>query len=665
MTEQFWIDSPYSLLYSINMLPCSDMSMPSQINSLTRLILVLFLIFAMINFSSSLYFLIISVFLIIILCYVQRKNMQNKKIENYCRTGTGADYNSSFNNSGFNSQFKENIPDVVFAPSGYTRGIVGYTPANLGALAPTTIAKSRSGKNIVDTLIETPQALTFCNDEVSIDPPNNLAVSINQHLAGKAGQLTRIPPVVIAPSHDLSYWRDNDLIVHSAINSEGIQKDMYLSGYAESTCCGYIGNGAQLVPETPEYKNVYIGGNIENYQSDKRVSNCSSNERCSMRPTKNEQFSRCKGDLNKYPPASKGIISPTPAVDIPMIPMIPVARDPTAFKYENYNSNRSCSIWPTENEQFSRCKGDLNRYPSAGRGIISPTPAVDIPMIPSIPVPRDPTAIQYRENYKYTTRPNNNDFIVQPNQAGWVNDECSYNADQTNVFLPSNYPAGNCEQNPALAQYNKNLFTQIVSPGVYTRSEVNEPINSNIGISFQQQFEPVSCERNENGLEYTQHDPRIVRPAAETEDYSVDERAVADNITDPRFWGYGTSYRTYVDDLTGQPKFMYDDVNAIRQPNYITRSKIDHLPYADSYGPDNSAASSANSAANTVDSANSRSEWEVGNVHNPNIRPLVQDSWFRDSMQFRNDLTERRMRKINAEKWQQRVAPLGPRHVGS
>ena len=136
MTEQFWIDSPYSLLYSINMLPCSDMSMPSQINSLTRLILVLFLIFAMINFSSSLYFLIISVFLIIILCYVQRKNMQNKKIENYCRTGTGADYNSSFNNSGFNSQFKENIPDVVFAPSGYTRGIVGYTPANLGALAP-------------------------------------------------------------------------------------------------------------------------------------------------------------------------------------------------------------------------------------------------------------------------------------------------------------------------------------------------------------------------------------------------------------------------------------------------------------------------------------------------------------------------------------------------
>ena len=79
-------------------------------------------------------------------------------------------------------------------------------------------------------------------------------------------------------------------------------------------------------------------------------------------------------------------------------------------------------------------------------------------------------------------------------------------------------------------------------------------------------------------------------------------------------------------------------------PNYITRSKIDHLPYADKYGP-------------------MEEESEFGNVHNPHIRYLAQDSWMRDSMEFRNDLTERRMRKINAEAWQKRQSPLGPYRV--
>ena len=35
----------------------------------------------------------------------------------------------------------------------------------------------------------------------------------------------------------------------------------------------------------------------------------------------------------------------------------------------------------------------------------------------------------------------------------------------------------------------------------------------------------------------------------------------------------------------GQTKFYYDDVDAIRMPNYITRSNIDHQPFADRYGP--------------------------------------------------------------------------------
>jgi hypothetical protein len=195
-----------------------------------------------------------------------------------------------------------------------------------------------------------------------------------------------------------------------------------------------------------------------------------------------------------------------------------------------------------------------------------------------------------------------------------------------------------------MSQYNKNLFTQIVTPDNYSFNQVNEPINSNIGISFTQQFEPVTCKRDDKGLTYTLHDPRIIEPVSEIPQQQV--KPNYDNVYDPRFYGYGTSYRSYLEPVTGQTRFMYEDVNAIRMPNYVTRSKIDHLPYADHYGPMEAGS-------------------EMGNVHNPHIRYLAQDSFLRDSLQFRDDLQQRLMRKVNAEGWQKRMYPNSMRPANS
>jgi hypothetical protein len=70
-------------------------------------------------------------------------------------------------------------------------------------------------------------------------------------------------------------------------------------------------------------------------------------------------------------------------------------------------------------------------------------------------------------------------------------------------------------------------------------------------------------------------------------------------------------------------------------PNYITRSKIDTHNFADVYGPSSGAGRSLNE-----------------------IRPMAQDAFFKDSEQFRNDITVSAMRKINAAMWQRRQAPL-------
>jgi len=428
---------------------------------------------------------------------------------------------------------------------------------------------NKMNENYINDIIETPIPLSFCNDSVIIDQPNT-QISLNQKLAmtnayndktcnnrllGGANPKTNISPVVVPPAYDLEYWKDNNFINFSQINSAGTEENMYLSGYAETDCCDYLKPGTKLVPRVNKI-NTSNRIPVENYSNKVQIK------------------------------------APIPTQDIHYVPTI-----------ENYSNKVQ---------------------------IKAPIPTQDIHYVPTI------------ENYEQTKK-----VYITPNQPGYVNRSCGYNPEQIYTSnLPSNYPAGNCQQNPKLNNYNKNLFTQIVTPGVYTRNQVNEPINSNIGISFQQQFEPLTCETDEDGneVQYIQHDPRIIEPIDSYNEKTKIEQARYDNIYDPRFYGYGTSYRSYNEPVTGQTRFMYDDINSIRMPNYITRSKIDHLPYADKYGP-------------------MEEDSEFGNKHTSNIRTLAQDSWLRNSLQFRNDLTERLMRKKNSEAWQRRQSPLGPYRV--
>jgi len=573
--KKFWLENLGALFSSIQVVPYGNVSLAEQLNSITRLVLIIGIIMWLFNFQYGLHFLIISLVFIIIIYYIQRNTMQRCQ-ENYelpCP--------------------KQNLYNMQPLVSNSLVGSTTYVNKNNNKMATVTFT--------------TGEPLPFCNDAVSIDPPDPFAVSLNQSLAWqkdlrgneiRALPVTKIKPVVVPPAYDLESWRDNNFITMSILNSPGVQQDMYLSGYAESTCCGYIGNGAELVPRPNAKVPTLVGGKlpvVENY-------GCSS----------------CPGS----------IVSPKPVEARPYIPTTPVR--------ENYSCPGSIvSPKPVEARPYIPTTPVRENYSCPG-SIVSPKPVEARPYIPTTPV---------RENFCLETSDEEHISLeVQPNRSGWVNTACGYNPDQVEVGLPSNFPAGNCEQNPAMKQYNENLFTQIVTPGVYSVNQVNEPINSNIGISFTQQFEPVTAKRTDQGLKYTLHDPRIIEPAFETPSNAV--TAKYDNVYDPRFYGYGTSYRSYLEPVTGQTRFMYDDVNAIRMPNYITRSKIDHLPYADHYGPMEAGS-------------------EFGNVHNPNIRALAQDSWLRDSMQFREDLQQRLMRKTNAEGWQKRMYPNSARPVGS
>jgi len=363
----------------------------------------------------------------------------------------------------------------------------------------------------------------FCNDSVQLDSSNGKMFttgafnnqeyeSINQKLAGPQNPRILIPPVIVPSAMDLDYWKANNFVNHSAINSES-NIDVYRSGYQISNCCN------------------------------------------KFKDSNNDDFS-----------------------------------------IEEFNS-RTRNL--KENFQY-----DFN------------------------------VADYKKENSKES---NENLMFVKNLQPGQINMSCGYNPEQPySSGLPSNFAAGNCNQNPSMKNYNSEIFTQTIQPGIYTRNEIIEPINSNIGISFQQQFEPTTIEHGLNGEEtFIRHDPRTFNEPQKFFTEGINES----NVYDPRFTGYGTSYRSYTDDNTGQTKFYYDDVNSIRMPNYLIRSNIDHENFADQYGP--------------IKEGN-----EFGNANNSNIREMANDAFLNGSLQQRNDLMERQMRKANDRMWQRRIAPI-------
>jgi hypothetical protein len=230
-------------------------------------------------------------------------------------------------------------------------------------------------------------------------------------------------------------------------------------------------------------------------------------------------------------------------------------------------------------------------------------------------------------------------YIKETPSPGDIMSCGSYNPDQMLKHnLPSNLQTGQCQQEDVFNEYNKNMFTQIINPdSLYARSEVIEPIQSNIGISWDQQFQPVTCDTNKDGsTTFVTHDPRIVPPSSDLVMPTPKLKPDASNVYDPRYGGYGTSYRSYIDTLTGQPRFYYDDIDSVRKPNYLIRSNIDDAPWAHQYGP--------------IDQSKE---------NNDRTRALAQDKFMRDTTQQRTELQERLLRNYNTKIGnQRRMAPL-------
>ena len=198
--------------------------------------------------------------------------------------------------------------------------------------------------------------------------------------------------------------------------------------------------------------------------------------------------------------------------------------------------------------------------------------------------------------------------------------------------LQSNETTERYQEHPILANYNKSINTQIIQPGVYTKNEIMEPQLYNLGISHTQQFQPLNVENDELGnVVYAQKDPRLFSKTETKQKMGISES----NVYDPRYTGYGTSERGYIDNM-GRPRFFYDDINAVKEGNFIIRSNVDTLPMTDHYGV-----------------------WSEKSYS----REQVHEEYNNAMMNNRIELQERLMRKMNDRIVQQRKAPIHTRNT--
>ena len=305
------------------------------------------------------------------------------------------------------------------------------------------------------------------------------------------------------------------------------------------------------------------------------------------------------GNSNFYKKTSNQSLvgAPNPKTLVPPIMAPRIAE----WEYWRLNDELTPEIINDEKERYD--------YESGYNVVYKPSENHFVPKSNLCPYKRRKKAKTNQPNYSFRQN-NDGTYNSIENFPYETNDDSYKKSLRDTEHLLMNKPFSD---NPLFrGRYNPNLFTETITPGSYHINDRNEPINSLMGISYPQQFEQSN---------YDDIEPY--------EDVNVS------NTYDPRFNGYGTSYRSYVDENLGQPRFYYDDVNAIKMPNYITRSAIDVTSFGDSSGP-----------------------LKKHNPYTSDIHRLADEDYTDSMITFRTEMQERLMRKRNSELWQLREYPI-------
>lgn len=423
----------------------------------------------------------------------------------------------------------------------------------------------------------------FCDDEI-LQTYDEKQYSYNQALAGPANPRTLVPPVLIAPPLAFDFWRKNALVKHTRTNDSGAD-ELYLSGFIPANCCD----------KTP----------------------------CLTRDTGCDSG---YGDSTHDNTGCAGAAIPSGRY----IPADCVKRH-TSISYDDLPAMRGPAVSPSKVPDAAAAVGIVEGFDETESGeqqaaqyLVWRNHARRLLEDSEMPVQTQPPPPQHKS---------------APTCAGIQCQKLIHSKNVGAVIEQQPTPTIDLD-NP----YDVQLATQTLQPGAYFMNDIQEPILSNLGISWNQQNGPFIKTPGGRYVElpavFPKANNRII-DTAETKEPTLPSPPVigTDQVYDPRLSGYGSDNRTYIDPMTGQPRFMYTDVDAARAPNYITRNNIDFTQYGDSYGPVTYRSS------------------QQGNPYTNSIRPLAENTFLQESLTQRDELMVRLMAKRNSEMFSVRKYP--------
>lgn len=306
-------------------------------------------------------------------------------------------------------------------------------------------------------------------------------------------------------------------------------------------------------------------------------------------------------------------------------------------------SSDTVSTTTMPREDYSKNYKDYNDYKDYNNSRASLSPE-DAPLAAANPTKIPIEQIENENPGRATLQAYKNTWTLDrtiDTSMGYYPQNAQYNIPVNVPYEPS--PSSACQK--STDEYNRRLGSIPLEPGVTTYSQVNQTdsMMSNLGISFTQPHLPtIPRQIGDNRVEYTEYDPLLI-PRSELIADRVrshpDGEVSRMDIYDPRLTGYGTSYRGYIDEMTGQPRFYYDDIEATTQYNYVSRNNIDFMPYGMQPGP---------AIAPQV------CDWPSA----MDVRQQANDTFANDVLYQRMNLQESLMRKNSHRERQRRMAPI-------
>jgi hypothetical protein len=251
--------------------------------------------------------------------------------------------------------------------------------------------------------------------------------------------------------------------------------------------------------------------------------------------------------------------------------------------------------------------------------------------------------MQIKENYsKEKTKSTKEDFSYSNNYEQYGMDmkkvpdfyySCGINTDNPKFNLPINYPATPLELRDKQKNLNNDTFTLQLTPTLANQYEVIQPNNSNLSISTVLPKREQTL-RVENGKSIYTSSPPLPNTENKLKNPFNGEIAI-DAIYDSKSVGYGPSYRSYYEPVSGTMRYYYDDIDVVKTGAILASNKID-----------------------VFDGTMQRGIMP-GPMYDLNeMRKIEQNRWLDLSAMHRESMQSSLMEYIGDKEWQTKVGPI-------